>query len=184
MKKILVIHMDKEARIIRMIKGSGIYRLLWKGDMQWQEELQPGFVLRIPPSAWISDAISFTCSSPRDCIYELLIDGMRFQSVAVRFNKTSMLPFTTTLSPPSTKSFPYQLVGYEGDRLPSVFWTVEGNYDSVDVSGSQGYHLNEEASCLEGVRIPTEAGSHFVSVSFRGQGRQAFVNTTVDILRE
>lgn len=183
-KKTLLIRMDSQARIIRMNKGSGVYKLLKKGDVQWQEELQTGFLLRIPPFAWTSDTIAFTCSSPRDCSYELLIDSSRLQSVAVRFNKTSVLPFSTDLSPPSTKSFPYQIVGYEGDRLPSVFWTVEGNYDSVSVAGLQGYRLNEEESRLEGVEVATETGSHFVSVSFQGEEQRAYVNTTVDVLRK
>ena len=182
-EKKLVVHSDPEARVVRMLKGFGVCKLLTKNQSMWSEKLASDGAVAIPRFAWAAETIAFTCSAPRGCVYELLIDGVRKQSVAARFNKTSELLFSTTLAPPATRSFPYQLVGFEGDRLPTVFWTVDGTFDTVEVSGTQGYRLNEAESCLEGARVPTEPESHFVSVSFQGRGQKAFVNTTVDVLR-
>ena len=94
-EKTLVVHSDPEARVVRMLKGFGVCKLLTKNQSMWSEKLASDGAVAIPRFAWAAETIAFTCSAPRGCVYELLIDGVRKQSVAARFNKTSELLFST-----------------------------------------------------------------------------------------
>lgn len=145
-----------------MRKGSGNMSLLQNGTIVLQKQVSENQLIELSDKTDQADTLMLTCTASRECIYELWKNGTHKQSFVTRNKRTTSL--SLSLSSPLTSTT--EVIGFEGDTLPTVFWKVPYSIRSITVTSSfTGYRLNEQESCLQGTIVPFQPSSHSVTVT-------------------
>lgn len=147
-----------------MRKGSGEMSLIENGTVVLQQQVFENKVVELFSEVAQADTLIFVCNSSRGCLYELWKNGTHKQSVTIRNRKIS----TLSLVQQTPMLWTTEVTGFEGDTLPTIFWTIPYDIQCVNMSTQDpqffGYRLNEQESCLQGTLIPFQQSSHSLDI--------------------
>ena len=145
-----------------MRKGSGEISLLQNETIVLQKQVSENQPIELSEMTDQADTLLLTCTASRECIYELWKNGTHRQSFVTRNKRTTSISLILSPSLISTT----EVIGFEGDTLPTIFWTVPHSIRSVTLTSLfTGYRLNEQENCLQGAIVPFQPSSHSVEVT-------------------